>query len=206
MMKKFSFLVLFYFAFLKSIASNADDNKSVFSYAFIDFLQEYLDEKYQKHFDSYLYVSIKQQTLFYIENGKLVDIYEISTSKYGVGNLANSEKTPEGLHAIKAKFGSNAPYCGILEARKFSNKIATINQSSDHLITSRVLWLSGLEKGVNFGGTIDTFSRLIYIHGTPSEKMLGVAQSSGCIRMSNNDVIELFNKVPLGLPIIILNN
>lgn len=198
----FIFLVLFYFGYSTNNEVSTKNN----SYAFVAFLQEYLEEKYQKEFDSYLYVSVKQQTMFYIKNGSIVDLFIVSTSKNGTGNTAHSEKTPTGLHAVKSKYGQNTPYCGILESRQFNNEIARINVSNDHLITSRVLWLTGLEKGFNNGNYIDTYSRLIYIHGTPSENRLGVAQSSGCIRMSNSDIIDLFDEIPLGLPIIILNN
>jgi lipoprotein-anchoring transpeptidase ErfK/SrfK len=62
-------------------------------------------------------------------------------------------------------------------------------------ITSRILWLDGLEEGINHGGVYDTFDRFIYIHGTSDEKRIGEPVSAGCIRMKNKDIIELFNEV-----------
>ena len=57
------------------------------------------------------------------------------------------------------------------------------------------MWLDGLETGVNRNGVYDTFTRYIYIHGTSDEKRIGEPVSAGCIRMKNDDVIELFDEV-----------
>ncbi|EYE88563.1 hypothetical protein Q428_07315 [Fervidicella metallireducens AeB] len=43
----------------------------------------------------------------------------------------------------------------------------------------------------------------IGIHGTNSPESIGKYVSHGCIRMYNRDVIELFNKVPIGTPVVI---
>lgn len=43
----------------------------------------------------------------------------------------------------------------------------------------------------------------IGIHGTNSPESIGKYVSHGCIRMYNSDVIELFNKVPIGTPVVI---
>ncbi|MEM7565489.1 MAG: L,D-transpeptidase, partial [Pseudomonadota bacterium] len=68
------------------------------------------------------------------------------------------------------------------------------NRDKDE-ITSRILWLDGLEDGVNRGGVYDTYQRYIYIHGTSDEKRIGERVSHGCVRMKNHDVIELFEEV-----------
>ena len=65
-------------------------------------------------------------------------------------------------------------------------------------ILSRILWLGGLEEGRNRGGEVDTLARFIYVHGTADEDSLGSPRSHGCIRMSNADVIELFDRVAPG--------
>jgi lipoprotein-anchoring transpeptidase ErfK/SrfK len=67
-----------------------------------------------------------------------------------------------------------------------------------NLITSRILWLRGLEPGVNAGGDIDTYSRYVYIHGTNHEDRLGTPQSAGCVLMANLDIIGLHEEVRIG--------
>ena len=69
----------------------------------------------------------------------------------------------------------------------------------EDVVQSRILWLSGLEDKLNKGEGVDSFSRYIYIHGTPEEWLLGTKASKGCIRMSNKDVIDLFDKVHEGM-------
>ena len=64
---------------------------------------------------------------------------------------------------------------------------------SDDVVQSRIIWLSGMEEGINKGLGVDSYERYIYIHGTPEEWLLGKKASKGCIRMANSDVIELFD-------------
>lgn len=72
-------------------------------------------------------------------------------------------------------------------------------------ITSRILWLEGLEPGINQGEGCDTYRRFIYIHGTMDEASVGGPPSShGCIRMRNDDVIDLFARTPVHTPVLIL--
>jgi lipoprotein-anchoring transpeptidase ErfK/SrfK len=42
---------------------------------------------------------------------------------------------------------------------------------------------------------------LLRIHGTPSRGSIGSATSNGCIRMLNEDVVDLFERVHLGAPV-----
>ena len=72
-----------------------------------------------------------------------------------------------------------------------------IDADYDH-VTSRILWLDGLEIGLNKGSDVDSMSRYIYIHGTAEEGLLGRPASDGCIRMYNVEVIELFDLVEEG--------
>ena len=86
----------------------------------------------------------------------------------------------------------------IFRNRKPINKKTEIikeHKSSDEdIISSRILWLEGLEEGKNKGENIDTYQRYIYIHGTNEEGMLGKKSSHGCIRMGNSDIIDLCSK------------
>ena len=170
-------------------------------------VKSYLD-KLATDFDEILFVSIDNQKMYHFKKQKIISTYVISSSKYGVGNQSGSNKTPKGLHFIKKKIGDNTPINGKMIARKFTGEIAkifsdkTISDTDD--ITTRILWLSGLEEGLNKGKNIDSFKRYIYIHGTSEEGRLGIPSSHGCIRMKNKDVIDLYKKVEVGTLVLIL--
>ena len=170
-------------------------------------VKSYLD-KLVTGFDEILFVSIDNQKMYHFKKQKIISTYVISSSKYGVGNQSGSNKTPNGLHFIKNKIGDSTPINGKMIGRKFTGEIAkifsdkTISDTDD--ITTRILWLSGLEEGLNKGENIDSFKRYIYIHGTSEEGRLGIPSSHGCIRMKNKDVIDLYKKVEVGTLVLIL--
>ena len=87
------------------------------------------------------------------------------------------------------------PVNSIFIGREFNFQVynETLGDRDIDWILTRILWLAGAEDGKNAGGKVDTKNRYIYIHGTPYEDQLGKPASSGCIRMANQDVIELFN-------------
>jgi lipoprotein-anchoring transpeptidase ErfK/SrfK len=144
-----------------------------------------------------IYIDSSKQRLyrFYIEDD-INCCYPISTAANGIGNRLDSFKTPFGTHRIRQKVGGGESRGMIFEAREPIGKIAgSLDNRDKDEITSRILWLDGLQEGVNKGGAYDTYSRYIYIHGTSDEKRIGEAVSAGCIRMKNDDVIELFDEV-----------
>ena len=147
-------------------------------------------------------VDISEQRLYLYSNNDLIQSYPVSTSKYGEGQTENSFKTPLGLHEIKEKIGHKAPINTIFTARVNTNKRADVqikqNDTEDDFVTSRIMWLDGLEDGINSGLGVDSYNRYIYIHGTHEEGLIGQKASHGCIRMFNNDVIELFDIVSEG--------
>ena len=171
-------------------------------------LQKYCLKNYgTKHLTDFIYVSINEQKLYFIQNEKIVDSYPVSTSKFGTGSLANTNRTPIGLHYVRDKQGYNTPMNGILESGQYKGNIATIEYKAvDHdsdQVTTRVLWLMGCEHGLNRGKEKDSYCRMIYIHGTPEEGLIGRPASHGCVRMRNADVLDLFNKTELGLYVLI---
>jgi len=141
-----------------------------------------------------LRIKISNQMLYVNAGDKIKKSYEVSTSKYGVGNKMGSNKTPLGLHRIAGKFGRNARLGAIFKKRRLTGKLVKLGAGGD-LITTRILRLEGLDKGINKGKGIDSFQRCIYIHGTPEEKLIGKPVSHGCIRMRNRDIVELFSLV-----------
>ena len=159
-------------------------------------------------FEEILFVSIKEQKLYHIKDDKIIKEYIISSSAYGIGSEAESNKTPLGLHKVNQKYGEKTPINGRMVGRVFYGKIATIytddSKSKTDDITSRIFWLEGLEKGKNKGKKIDSYKRYIYIHGTSEEGRLGNPASHGCIRMKNKEVIDLYNLIEVGTLVLIL--
>lgn len=178
--------------------------------AFTPLLKD-LEQRFPNHpIDPLIVVSASEQKLFLIENNQLTKSYTISTAEAGLGNKSGSNKTPLGVHQVSQKYGKGAEAGTIFKARQNTRRIANIltqpgERSNADNVTSRILWLSGLEPGVNKGGKVDSHARYIYIHGTDEEGRLGQPASHGCIRMRNDEVIELFNKVPVGTLVDIVN-
>ena len=144
-------------------------------------------------------IEISSQRLFLKENGQIIRSFPVSSSAFGEGQIENSLKTPYGKHKIKTKIGTNVDKNDFFISRQHISQSATIIHevvdSKDDFITSRIMWLEGEEEGFNKGGSVDSFKRYIYIHGTHEEGLIGQKASHGCIRMFNQDVIELFELV-----------
>jgi hypothetical protein len=170
--------------------------------------------------EKYILVIPSQQILFVISKGTAIFSYPISTSRFGLGNENDSFKTPLGLHYIADKIGEDMPKMTIFKGRKpLVNNLTLadldLSKNTDirnkhfatheDVITSRILWLKGHEEGVNKGDNIDSYSRYIYIHGTAHEDKIGTPDSHGCVRMNNDDVIELFDNTFVSMPVLIAN-
>ena len=145
-------------------------------------------------------ISISEQRLYLYEKNKLIRSYPVSSSAYGEGQVENSLKTPMGMHKIKTKIGTNVDkYHFFVSRQHIPQKIDIINEkidSEDDFITSRIMWLEGLNDGFNRGLNVDSYNRFIYIHGTHEEGLIGEKASHGCIRMLNYDVLELYELIP----------
>ena len=176
----------------------------------LDLYLEYKFEHPEVKFRKFLFVSINNQQMHYIVRKKVKKTYAISSAKFGVSCVEGSNCTPIGLHKIDQKFGDTTPKNGIIKDRVYTGKIATVTTDStdteNDYVTSRILWLRGLETGKNTGAGVDSYNRYIYIHGTAEEGLIGKPASHGCIRMYNDDVIELYQMVATGIPVIILQN
>lgn len=152
-------------------------------------------------------VDINRQLLTLYVQYSICKQYLVSTAKNGINNQQNTGGTPIGRHIIRAKIGANQPINSIFVGRRptgeiFNQKLAQHYPERDWIL-SRILWLSGCEIGVNRLNNCDTMRRYIYIHGTPDHYPMGIALSHGCIRMRNHDVIELFDMVDVGTPILL---
>jgi hypothetical protein len=123
--------------------------------------------------------------------------FVISTSRFGIGQIEGSNKTPLGLHRIARKIGGGQPVGTVFKGRKPIGTITQIGKDKA-MICHRILWLDGLEPGFNRGGNVDTFTRYIYLHGFGDETTLGHPQSHGCIHVGASDLLPLFDAVPRG--------
>ncbi len=152
-------------------------------------------------------VAAQSLTLLRAHDKKIVFRTLISTARNGVGERMHSECTPRGRHVIRARIGVGAAANAVFVSRRptgeiYSPALRTVYPGRDWILT-RILWLSGLEPGKNRRGEVDTMRRFIYIHGCPDEDPMGVPGSRGCIKMRNHDIIQLFDLVPSGTPVVI---
>ena len=145
-------------------------------------------------------ISVKDQKLALLDREKLVAIYPVSTSKYGLGDWRGSYRTPLGEMEIAQKVGDGMPPGTVFRDRRRTGEIVLPNAPGRDPIVSRIIWLRGREPQ-----NANAFGRDIYIHGTPEERNLGLPVSYGCVRMSSNDVIKLYEMVGLGAQVTIVD-
>jgi len=150
----------------------------------------------------YIEICIATQTLDLIENNTVTNSYPVSTAKNGAGEKMGSECTPRGRHKIRAKIGDKQPLNSVFIGRRATGEVYTPELGQKYperdWILTRILWLGGLEAGFNRYGEVDSSWRYIYIHGCPDHLMQGKPESHGCIRMTNADVLHLFNQINAG--------
>jgi lipoprotein-anchoring transpeptidase ErfK/SrfK len=158
------------------------------------------------HFIMKIHITIPDQQLTLIDDqGEILKQYLISSAKNGTGQQQNSFCTPLGRHIVRAKIGAGQPVNTVFVRRRPTGEIYTPALGKQFpkrdWILTRILWLSGCEPGYNRLGSVDTMRRYIYIHGTPDNVEMGKPGSIGCIRVANHDLLELFEKVPVGIEV-----
>lgn len=154
--------------------------------------------------DYSIIIKISEQKLYLMNGNEVSKTYTVSTSRYGIGSRIKSRKTPLGLHRIAEKIGEGAPLGAIFDGkRRYTGETSIIyiddTKLSENYELTRIIRLEGMQPKINKGKGIDSSKRLIYIHGTAEEGLIGTPASIGCIRMKNSDVIELFNLVNIGM-------
>ena len=140
-------------------------------------------------------ISVRDQRLTLKNGRKEIAVYPISTSRFGLGSKEGSFKTPTGKFRIGEKIGDAMPAGTVFKSRKTVKPTKKMLREDD-LVMTRILWLDGLEPR-----NANTHDRYVYIHGTNHEEEIGTAASHGCVRMKNDDVIELFDRVAVGTPV-----
>ena len=144
-----------------------------------------------------IHISIRDQRLTLRENETPIRNYPVSTSRFGIGTEQGSMKTPTGRFCIAKKIGGDMPSGTIFRSRVPLTPDEPLPPTED-LVMSRILWLDGLDEQ-----NANTRDRFIYIHGTKHEEKVGTPDSCGCVRMRNADVVELFDLVDEGTPVVI---
>lgn len=147
-------------------------------------------------------VNLARQRLELHAGGEVVFACSVSTAANGPGEVLNSECTPRGMHFIEEKIGAGCAPNTVFVGRRPTGEVCTpalraARPDRDWIVT-RIMWLGGLEPGRNRGGSVDTRTRYIYIHGTPEHTPIGVPGSRGCVRLRNCDVMTLFDLVDVG--------
>jgi hypothetical protein len=148
-----------------------------------------------------LVVQIGRALMQFHRRGELARSFPVSTSRRPPSNVKGSLGTPRGLHEIAERIGGGQPPGMVFRSRvSTGHHFSELPETADasNLITSRILWLRGLELGVNRGGEVDTYGRYVYIHGTNQETRLGEPLSAGCVLMRNLDIIALYEEVRAG--------
>jgi hypothetical protein len=145
--------------------------------------------------------------LEWVEQGEVICAWLVSTATNGPGEQRGSECTPRGWHRIRARIGDGTPLNTVFRGRRptgeiYGDELEARHPGRDWILT-RILWLGGLESGFNRYGDVDTTWRYVYIHGSPDQGVTGTPASHGCIRMKSPDMIDLFDRVAVGMRVLI---
>jgi len=150
-------------------------------------------------------VHISRQTAALFEGGKFIKQFPCSTSRFGIGQIEGSNCTPLGLHCIAEKIGGGEPPGTVFKSREVVGHTSQ-PEFANAKITTRILWLEGLEPGFNQGTNVDSHARYIYIHGTGDQETIGEPASHGCIHLADADLLWLFDRLPSGTLVWIAEN
>jgi len=154
--------------------------------------------------DRWLLVDVTGQRLALVVGGRIAAVWPVSTAAAGLDNRDGSGGTPAGLHAIERRIGADAAPGAVFNSRQPTGETWTGDDDPRDLILTRILTLEGLQEGLNRGPGVDSRARYIYIHGTNHEDAIGRPVSHGCVRMTNTDVADLFDRVAEGDPVVIV--
>ena len=154
---------------------------------------------------NWIEVDISRQCLIQWRGDRACQEWPVSTALAGVGQNEGSGCTPLGWHYVRAAIGKDLPAGTVFRGRRptgerYNKALAEAYPGRDWILT-RILWLCGLERGVNRGGDVDSQRRYIYLHGTPPDQPMGEPLSHGCIRMRDEALLALFTLAPPGTPV-----
>ena len=145
-------------------------------------------------------ISVPEQRMVLLDQGVVMATFPVSTSKFGLGDLPGTNRTPLGELEISEKIGDAAPSGAVFKDRRRTGEIVAPDSPGRDPIVTRILWLRGLE-----AHNARAHDRTIYIHGTPEERNIGRPASYGCVRMRSSDVIRLYDVVGRGARVSIVD-
>jgi hypothetical protein len=148
----------------------------------------------------HIVISTREQKLALLDQGNLMAIYPVSTSKFGLGDLLRSNRTPLGELEVADKIGDGAPPGAVFKDRRRTGEVIAVDAPGRDPIVTRILWLRGRESQ-----NANAYARTIYIHGTPEERNIGRQASYGCIRMRSSDIVQLYDIVGRGAQVSIVD-
>lgn len=197
------------------LADNAPNEKTVAQSPAVSAPASKLSPKQRTLLDEYgwskrvgasraVWVSVDEQVLRVVENGAILLEAPCATSELGVGSKMDSLQTPLGWHSVQQKFGDGRPWGQVFRSRRPTDQIWQHgDDTTEDLVLTRVIALGGEEPRKNKGGNVDSYARNIYIHGTNDEARIGTRSSHGCIRLTNDAVIQCYDQVPKGAFVLI---
>jgi len=157
------------------------------------YAQAPIPEAYQRHVLDYhrkevpgtIVVDTDNRYLYYVlPQGKAirygVTVGEEALAWSGVANIGRMEEWPAWVPTPEIK-------------HRLANIPDYVSPGPHNPMGARALYL--------YQGDKDTLYR---IHGTNQPEYIGQAISSGCIRMTNEDAIVLYNRVQVGAPVVVL--
>jgi len=157
------------------------------------YAQAPIPEAYQRHVLDYhrkevpgtIVVDTDNRYLYYVlPQGKAirygVTVGEEALAWSGVANIGRMEEWPAWVPTPEIK-------------HRLANIPDYVSPGPHNPMGARALYL--------YQGDKDTLYR---IHGTNQPEYIGQAISSGCIRMTNEDAIDLYNRVQVGAPVVVL--
>lgn len=145
-------------------------------------------------------ISVADQRMVVLKDGGMIARYPVSTSKFGVGDGSGSYRTPLGRLRVCDKVGDGFQSGSVIRHRQPTGEVLPVNAPGRDPIVTRILWLDGCESQNS-----NARDRSIYIHGTTEEKNIGKPVSWGCIRMRSQDVIALYQDLPVGAGVTIIS-
>ncbi len=171
--------------------------------------KELVDVNFAPKPSHWLWVDVASQRLVLVEGSTPRVEWPISTARAGIDGRQDSQGTPPGLHRIEQKIGADEPRGAVFKSRTptgdvWPDRMSGLQDDTDDLILTRVLTLAGMQDGINRGPGCDSRERYIYLHGTNHESEIGKPVSHGCVRLRNDDMLDLFARVEAGDPVVVL--
>jgi lipoprotein-anchoring transpeptidase ErfK/SrfK len=116
-------------------------------------------------------------------------------TRYGVG-VGEQGLTLKGMATIgrKADWPSWTPTANMMKRKpRLLQYAGGVPGGPDNPLGARALYL--------YRGGRDTMFRL---HGTNEPWTIGTAVSSGCIRLTNDDIVDLYDRTPVGATVVVI--